>query len=118
MSFSSSYGLARPAQRGMICNVCSEIADRAGLHAWLPRLVFVVAGFCHLWLAAIAYAVLAYALHRGSNATGRLRGGGPLPAAPAGPADRFGALDRRLSQVEAELMSAEADLKRKFRDLR
>ena len=99
---------------GLIRGVCAQIAERAGLPAWMPRAAFVIFGVTHWLLAVIAYVVLGKILcgqHRVANAAD-----GTYAPPPAAVQTRFSALDARLADLECASLQ-EAELRRAFRDL-
>ena len=98
----------------LVSGVCAELAARAGTAVWLPRVVFLVFGALHWFLAVVLYVVLVKTF----AARPRWR----APRWTTGPAlsgvrDRFGALDARLADLEAATLREEANLRRQFRDL-
>ena len=102
---------------GLIRGVCAQIAERAGVPAWMPRAAFLMFGVVHWLLAVIAYVILAKLL-----CGGRTRAAGVPPdafesAPPSGAVrDRFTALDARLADLGRASLQ-ESDLRRAFRDL-
>ena len=51
--------LTRP--QGVICGVCAEIADRAGIAPWIVRLGTILLTLCHPLAGILLYAVIAIA---------------------------------------------------------
>jgi phage shock protein PspC (stress-responsive transcriptional regulator) len=115
MSISDSP-LCRPK---VISGVCAEIAGRAGVPVWLPRLAFVLFGIMHWLLAIILYFVLAKFICPGQRS--RMTASFTPPPPPsygfATVRDKFSALDARLANLEAATVQSEAELRRAFRDL-
>lgn len=112
---------ARSIRPSWISGVCADLAFRAAVPVWLPRVAFVIFGMLHCVLATILYFVLAKVLC--PNVRGRVfdRFAAP-PAPPASYAfgavrERFRNLDERLSNLEAATVQSEAELRRAFRDL-
>jgi phage shock protein C len=145
-SRSERWGLYRNTKGGWIAGVCAGIADRLEVKPVWVRIVFVLlATISHGILAIILYVVavalleprsvpIGYAaapypagspgyfadrFYPGAAATGPQ----PPPYTPpsgqrlADIAARFAALDSRLNNIEAAVMSDELSLRRKFRDL-
>jgi phage shock protein PspC (stress-responsive transcriptional regulator) len=99
---------------GIIKGVCARISERAGVPAWMPRVAFVIFFMLHWFFAALLYFVLSRLMCRG-----QMLAAAPMAAsAPPSPVrDRFGALDRRLADLEAATLQQESNLRRAFRDL-
>ena len=104
---------------GLLFGVCADLAYRAGMPVWMPRTVFVVGGLMHFWLAVVIYGVFAYAKRHAirTNGIGARTVWREAPTAASGLRDKFGSLDRRLSDLEAAT-SSEWELRRQFRDMR
>jgi phage shock protein PspC (stress-responsive transcriptional regulator) len=103
----------------MICGVCAEIAARAALPTWVPRVVFVIGGLTHAFFAIVLYVILSRVFCLGRR---RWAPATPAPRYAAGPdlgtvRNRFGNLDERLSTLEAATLQRETALRRAFRDL-
>lgn len=120
MMAASTY---RPApvrtRSGLLFGVCADLAFRAGLPTWMPRTVFVVGALMHFWLAVIIYGILAYAKRHAIRTNGIAANTvwRQAPTAASGLRDKFGSLDRRLSDLEAATNN-EWELRRQFRDMR
>ncbi len=108
----------------MICGVCAEIAVRAALPVWVPRLAFVIGGLTHAFFAIVLYVILSrkFCLGRGWVRRRPAATFATRPAPDLGPGldavrDRFGRLDGRLSDLEAATLQRETALRRAFHDL-
>jgi phage shock protein PspC (stress-responsive transcriptional regulator) len=118
-------GLERPR---LISGVCGDIAARAAVPVWLPRLAFLIFLYMHWLLAIVLYLVLARTVCARRPATRQYYAPPappPRPGFDAGARDagfndvrgRFGALDQRLTNLEAATLQQEAALRRAFREL-
>jgi phage shock protein PspC (stress-responsive transcriptional regulator) len=115
------YRSAPMMQDRWISGVCADIAARAAVPVWLPRVAFVIFGLMHWLLAAILYFALSRILHPRIVTRVRERFTAPPPP-PAGHGfataqERFRTLDERLANIEAATIRRESDLRRAFRDL-
>ncbi len=118
MSATMSTRSAPIMQGSWISGVCADIAERAAVPVWLPRVAFVLFGVMHWLLAAILYFALSRILHPRMRAGLRERWAPPPPSIGMGPLQqRFRTLDERLCNLEAATVRNEAELRRAFRDL-
>jgi phage shock protein PspC (stress-responsive transcriptional regulator) len=121
MSDTMFYRSSPMMQDRWVSGVCADIATRAAVPVWLPRVAFVIFGLMHWLLAAILYFALSRILHPGLAARARERFTAPPPR-PAGNGfaaaqERFRSLDERLANLEAATVRNESELRRAFRDL-
>jgi phage shock protein PspC (stress-responsive transcriptional regulator) len=117
MSATMPYGNAGCRPSRWICGVCADLADRAAVPVFMPRLAFAVFAVMHGFLACILYFGLAYLLSPSKRATARFRAC-PSPSPDfATASQRFRNLDERLCNLEAATVNTEAELRRAFRDL-
>jgi phage shock protein PspC (stress-responsive transcriptional regulator) len=118
MSAAMYYG--RPARRPArwIWGVCADLAERAAVPVWIPRVAFTVFAVLHGFLACLLYCGLAYLLCPTSWARNGGRQAPPPPHADFATTDqRFRNLDERLSRLEAATVNSESELRRAFREL-
>jgi phage shock protein C len=121
----SRYRLYRDPDNGLIAGVCAGIADYRGIERIVIRLAFVLALVFFIVPAALAYILLAIALpkrppalYRSDEEAAFWRGVATAPDDTlAGLRRRFGDLEGRIREMERQVTSGDADLRRKFRDL-
>jgi phage shock protein C len=121
----SRYRLYRDPGNGLIAGVCAGIADYLGIERIVIRLAFVLALVFFIVPAALAYILLAIALpkrppalYRSDEEAAFWRGVATAPDDTlAGLRRRFGDLEGRIREMERQVTSGDADLRRKFRDL-
>jgi phage shock protein C len=121
----SRYRLYRDPDNGLIAGVCAGIADYLGIERIVIRLAFVLALVFFIVPAALAYILLAIALpkrppalYRSDEEAAFWRGVATAPDDTlAGLRRRFGDLEGRIREMERQVTSGDADLRRKFRDL-
>jgi phage shock protein PspC (stress-responsive transcriptional regulator) len=98
----------------MISGVCADIAARAAVPVWMPRVAFLIFFALHWFVAVLLYVVLAKTMCARPPAANRVR---PLYDGVGDVRARFNALDARLRNLEAATLQEEAALRRAFRDL-
>jgi phage shock protein C len=121
----SRYRLYRDPAHGILAGVCAGIADYLGIERIVIRLAFVLALVFFIVPAALAYILLAIALpkrppalYRSDEEAAFWRGVATTPDDTlAGLRRRFGDLEGRIREMERQVTSGDADLRRKFRDL-
>jgi len=133
---SDRFGIYRNTQSGWIAGVCAGIADRLGVEAiWVRGGFVLVCLLTRSVVGILLYFALAFLLkpRAGMAATSSDAGvqrayrdfadsvGPPFGSSPERHAadlkSRFAALDGRLNNLEAAVMSDEISLRRKFRDI-
>jgi len=129
--FSDRVGVYRNTQKGWITGVCAGIADRVGVDPIWMRGAFVLASLVLHIIVVLLYFALAFLLKPRAGMTGASSAAGverayrdfadsvgPAPSRNAGDLrSRFAAIDSRLSNLEAAVMSDELALRRKFKDI-
>lgn len=127
--FSDAIGVYRNTQKGWITGVCAGIADRIGVEAIWVRGAFVLLTLVLHVVAILLYFALAFLLKPRAGIAASSSPAGVQRAyrdfaESAGPArsasdlkSRFAAIDARLSNLEAAVVSDEVSLRRKFKDI-
>jgi phage shock protein C len=135
-NLSARLGIYRNTSEGWIAGVCAGIGERLHIHPIAIRLAFLLLGTVHHgFVAVLLYFILAFLLKPRAGAAASSSPAGvemayrdladtvtsPFGSAPgrrvAELKNRFAALDGRLNNLEAAVMSDEISLRRKFRDL-
>ena len=125
MGTQSRYRLYRDPEHAILAGVCAGIADYLGIERIVIRLTFVLALVFFIVPAGLAYILLAIALpkrppalYRSDEEAAFWRGVATAPDDTlAALRRRFGDLEGRLREMERQVTSGDADLRRKFRDL-
>jgi len=128
-------GLYRDTQNGWIAGVCAGIGERIGFKPLWIRIGFVLLALASHGIGLAVYFILAFFMKPRAGAEALASPAGvqrayrdfadtvasPFGAAPgrqvAALKARFGALDSRLNNLEAAVMSDELSLRRKFKDI-
>jgi phage shock protein C len=133
--FFSRLGLYRNVEEGWVTGVCAGIADRLGIKPFWIRILFAGITIISRSIAAvIAYLLLAFLMKSRASKDGAPSLAGVQmayrdlaatvtvpPGSTAGQVHtlkaRFSALDLRLNNLEAAVMTDELSLRRKFKDI-
>ncbi len=125
MSATMSMGTSPLCRDRMVRGVCANLAERANVPRWLPRVAFIILGIANFVLALVVYFGLAWMLGETTRprftATAWSARPAEMPPRPRpdlyGLKERLASLDARLADLEAATVNSEADLRRAFRDL-
>jgi phage shock protein C len=124
-SSSARHRLWRDTDRGILAGVCAGIADYIGVEPIVVRLAAVVGLIFFFPPTIVVYVILAIvlrpkppALYASPDEEAFWRGVGTAPADTLHSLKRkFADLEARLGRMESEVISADFELHREFRDL-